>query len=179
VGIVVREVTTPELRPDELEVLRSLFAAAFRPGGFDDHDFEHALGGRHWLLEADGQIVSHASVVQRELQAAGRPLRTGYLEAVATLPAHQRRGHASRLVALANEHIRSSFELGALSTGVPGFYERLGWLRWLGPTSVRFADGLVPTPDDDDGILILLTPTSPTLDLTAPLSCDWRPGDVW
>jgi len=27
--------------------------------------------------------------------------------------------------------------------------------------------------------VVLLTPTSPPLDLTAPISCDGRPGDVW
>jgi aminoglycoside 2'-N-acetyltransferase I len=62
---------------------------------------------------------------------------------------------------------------------VPGFYERLGWERWLGPTSVRTATGTERTPDDDGGIMILRTPASPGLDLTANIACDWRDGDVW
>jgi aminoglycoside 2'-N-acetyltransferase I len=76
-------------------------------------------------------------------------------------------------------HIREQFELGALGTGRPAFYERLGWLTWKGPSSVRTAAGNRRTPDDDGYILVLPTPTSPRLDLTAPISCDWRPGDVW
>jgi len=35
------------------------------------------------------------------------------------------------------------------------------------------------TPADDGYILVLPTPSSPHFDLTAPISCDWRRGDVW
>ena len=77
------------------------------------------------------------------------------------------------------EHIRERFELGGLGTGRQSFYGRLGWQIWAGPSSVRTADGDRPTPDDDGSIMVLATPTSPPLDLTAPISCDWRPGDVW
>ena len=165
--------------PDELTALRDLFAAAWPDGAFTDQDFEHAMGGPHWLAVLDGRIVAHASVDERRLEADGRPLRTGYLEAVATLPAFGRRGIASRLVGLASAHIIGAFELGALSTGVPAFYERLGWERWRGPTFVRTPAGLERTEEDDDAILVLRTPTTPPLTITGPLSCEWRSGDVW
>ncbi len=35
------------------------------------------------------------------------------------------------------------------------------------------------TADEDGYILVLSTPSSPALDLTASISCEWRPGDVW
>jgi aminoglycoside 2'-N-acetyltransferase I len=108
-----------------------------------------------------------------------RVLRTGYLEAVATLPAFERRGIASRLVSVAAEAIRAEFELGALSTGVPDLYLRLGWERWRGPTFVRTPEGLQRTAEDDDSIFVLRTPTTPPLMLTGPLVCEWRSGDVW
>jgi hypothetical protein len=38
---------------------------------------------------------------------------------------------------------------------------------------------LVRTAEEDGNVLVRLTPTSPELDLSAPISCDWRPGDVW
>nr|MBA2254746.1 hypothetical protein [Chloroflexota bacterium] len=76
-------------------------------------------------------------------------------------------------------YIPEGFELGALGTGSHGFYERLGWLTWQGPSNVRTATGTLPTPDDDGYIMVLSTPTSPALDLTTPISCEWRPGDVW
>jgi aminoglycoside 2'-N-acetyltransferase I len=75
--------------------------------------------------------------------------------------------------------VRDGFELGALGTGAQHFYERLGWRTWQGPSAVRAPDGVRPTPDDDGFIMVLETPASPPLDVTAAIVCDWRPGDVW
>jgi hypothetical protein len=35
------------------------------------------------------------------------------------------------------------------------------------------------TQDEDGGVMILETPGTGPLDLAAPISCDWREGDVW
>ena len=80
---------------------------------------------------------------------------------------------------LVTAYIEGTFELGALGTGSHHFYERLGWLTWAGPAFVRTPEGLRRTPDDEGYILVLRTPTSPPFELTEPISCDWRPGDVW
>ena len=77
------------------------------------------------------------------------------------------------------EYVREGFELGGLGTGRQSFYGRLGWRIWAGPSAVRTPDGERPTPDDDGYIMVLETPTSPPLDLAAPISCEERPGDVW
>lgn len=146
---------------------------------FSDEDFEHALGGVHFVVEADGAIVSHGSVVGRELHTRGHRLATGYVEGVATLPEHRRRGYASAIMAEVGEHTGRTFELAALGTGLHDFYGRLGWITWRGPTSVRTDRGLERTPGEDGLVLVRLTPTSPYLDLSAPISCEWRPGDVW
>jgi aminoglycoside 2'-N-acetyltransferase I len=76
-------------------------------------------------------------------------------------------------------HIDATYALGALSTGVPTFYERLGWRPWTGPTSVLVDGTAHPTPEEDGAILVRFTPSSPPLDLSQPISCDRRPGDVW
>jgi len=174
-----------ELSPEQLRALRRLFDAAWPPddvdGPFTDEDFQHALGGVH-LVVLDGDVpVSHASVVERELHADGRPLRTGYVEAVATAPAHHGHGHGTRLMETVAAILHERYELGALGTGSHHFYERLGWRVWRGPTAVRLPDGGErPTPDEDRFILVLRTPATPAnLDDQAPLSCGWRPGDVW
>jgi aminoglycoside 2'-N-acetyltransferase I len=53
----------------------------------------------HVIATVDGQIVSHALWITRWLAPGGRaPLRTAYVEAVATDPAFQRRGHASSVL---------------------------------------------------------------------------------
>lgn len=148
-------------------------------GAFEDADWDHALGGIHVVLESEGEIVAHAAVVERTLEIAGRPVRSGYVEAVGTRNGHHGLGHGSTVMTEVNTIIRAGFELGALGTSRFSFYERLGWERWRGPSSVRRPDGPVRTPAEDGYILVLRTPTSPTLDLDAPISCDWRPGDVW
>lgn len=178
----LRTATTAQLTDDDLRSIRALMDEAFTAdadGPFTDDDWDHALGGVHVIGELGGEIVAHASVVERELHVAGRPLRTGYLEAVATRPARQREGWGSRVVARATELVRERYELGALGTGVQPFYERFGWRTWRGRSSVRTSDGERPTPDDDGYLMVLATPASPPLDWTARLSCDWRPGDVW
>ena len=79
--------------------------------------------------------------------------------------------------------ISRGYDLGALGTTDEArpLYEGLGWQRWLGPTSAMTPDGIVRTPDEDDGIYVYAC--SPAflerVDRTAPLCCDWRNGDVW
>ena len=177
----VRRVPTGELTALEIAEIRRLLWAAFASDdeGFTEADWEHALGGLHFLLERDGVILTHASVVERVLHLMDRPLRAGYVEAVATLPSCQGEGYGSRVMEEVTAYIRTSFELGALGTGRHAFYERLGWLTWQGPSSVRTVDGTRRTPDDDGYVLVFPTPASPPLDLTTSISCDWRPGDVW
>lgn len=163
----------------ERAAIRALLDAAFA-GEFADEDWAHALGGTHAIVEVDGDIVAHASVVPRGLDAGGRALLVGYVEAVGVLPARQGTGLGTAVMRALAPIIERDYEVGALSTGEWHFYERLGWERWRGPTWVRFPDGRRErTPDDDDSLMILRTPLTPALDLSAPLACDARPGDVW
>lgn len=180
-GLVVRRVASRDLSTTEVAAIREILWAAFETGeeAMTEEDWMHALGGIHFLLEVDDRIVAHAAVVEREIQVDGRPFRTGYVEAVATAPDRQGMGLGSRLMRDVSDHVRARFELGALGTGRHRFYERLGWRTWSGPSSVRTQAGLRPTPDDDGYILVLTTPATAALDLSAPISCDWRVGDVW
>ncbi len=179
----VRQARTEELTAHEIDEIRTLLWAAFHHDvedeRFTEDDWQHALGGVHFIGTDAGRVVSHAAVVERELRAAEQPLRTGYVEAVATVPAEQRRGHGTAVMREVNTHIADAYELGALGTGSQSFYERLGWQVWRGSSSVRGPAGNVATPDDDGYILVLLTPSTPPLDLDLPISCDWREGDVW
>ncbi len=182
----LRRIATDDLTTGEIAAIRTLVWAAFGTGdeatgqeAFTEEDWEHSIGGLHFVLDLDGAIVAHASVVERELHVGDLPLRTGYVEAVATATDWQGQGFGSLVVEEAAAWIQERFELGALGTGRHAFYERLGWQSWQGPSSVRTPEGPVPTPDDDGYILVLPTPSSPPLDLAAPISCEWRPGDVW
>ena len=177
----VRVAETSQLSPDELASLRALFDEAWvGEEAFDETDWQHALGGIHFLMEVEGTVRSHVSVVERVLEGGGRAMRTGYVEAVATRNADRSNGYASRLMREANALIEARYELGALGTGLFGFYGQLGWEPWRGPTGVRTGAGVEFTPDEDGFIMVLHTrATPPDLDLDALLTCDWRSGDVW
>jgi aminoglycoside 2'-N-acetyltransferase I len=177
----MRLVTSDQLSPSELEELRTLFDEAWQgEEGFDDDDWAHALGGTHFLMEVDGSVRSHVSVVPRTLVTSGRALQTGYVEAVATRESDRGLGYASELMRAATDFIDDRYQLGALGTELFDFYARVGWERWRGPTSVRTEVGEVATPHEDGFVMVHRTPTTPAdLDLEAPISCDWRAGDVW
>ena len=177
----LRRARTDELSASELSGLRALFDETWQgDDAFDDDDWAHALGGTHFLMEVDGTVRSHVSVVPRTLVTSGRVLRTGYVEAVATLERDRGRGYASELMRAATDLIDERYELGALGTGLFDFYARFGWERWRGATSVRIDDGELATPQEDGFVMVRRTPVTPAdLDLDAPISCDWRPGDVW
>jgi aminoglycoside 2'-N-acetyltransferase I len=176
-----RTLSSHDLRPGEIAAIRDLLDAAFGAGagGFDDEDWSHALGGQHFVIDDEGVIVAHAAVVERELQTGEHRLATWYVEAVATLPSRQGQGHASRLMGAVEDHVDRAFELSALSSAGTTLYARRGWMPWLGQTYVRTDGELVRPPDDDGAIYVRPTPSSPELDLSASISCDWRPGDYW
>lgn len=180
-SFALRTVVSDELGSADVAALSELFRAAWLDDDevFTEEDWEHATGGFHFLLEEDGTIVAHASVVERELRTNGHRLATGYVEAVATDPPRQGRGYASAVMRKVDEYIDRNFQLGALDTGRPALYKRLGWVVWKGPTLVRTDEGVIRTEEEDGQVLVRLTPTSPELDLSAPISCEWRPGDVW
>lgn len=181
---VLRSLPTSALTADEIRAIRAILDAAFDSDDpderFAEDDWQHSIGGTHFVAEVGGELVAHASVVERSIHVGGRPLRTGYVEAVAVAPQAQGRGYGTAVMRVVTEHVRDRFELGVLGTGSHHFYERLGWQTWRGPASVRLPDGRIEaTPDDDGYILILATPASPPLNLDAAISCEWRPGDVW
>jgi len=103
------------------------------------------------------------------------------VEALAVRDDRRRRGYAAAAMGEAEQVIDRAYDLGALSdgTGIDGFYQRRGWRTWTGPTFVVGPSGPEWTPDEDGGVLVRRTLTSPALDLSAPLGCDWRVGDVW
>ena len=131
----------------------------------------------HVLAYLGDTLVSHAMWVTRLLQPSTLPLlRTAYVEMVATAPAHQGRGFGTAVMQRLAAEIQD-FDLGGLSTGSQSFYARLGWQSWRGPLFIRTDTVLLPVPDDS--MMFLRLPKTPPLDLTAPLSAEWRPGELW
>jgi aminoglycoside 2'-N-acetyltransferase I len=178
--VEIRSVHTAELTLSKRQMIRSLLDDAFG-GRFSAEDWDHTLGGLHVLVVEEGELVGHVAVVQRRLLHRGRSIRTGYVEGLAVRRDRRRRGLAGAAMAEAERVIVTAYDLGALSDGtdIEGFYEARGWLAWRGPTSVIGPTGPRRTEEDDGGVLVMLTPSSPELDLSETIACDWRPGDVW
>lgn len=166
---------TAELTSEELGAVRRLMDAAF--DDYTDHDWSHGLGGMHALVVGGAdEVLAHGSLVMRRLLLGDRSLRCGYLEGVATAPGHQRRGHASTVL-VALEGLAPAYDLLALSATPAGqpLYLARGWQPWRGPRSVMAPSGTEATPAGAGTIMVLAA----GLDLDAPISCDWRDGEVW
>jgi aminoglycoside 2'-N-acetyltransferase I len=173
--VVLLVQTSEQLSPSARTAVIDLCAVAF------DESFDQLFallpGSSHLLAYADEQLVSHACWVTRWLQPAGSPpLRTAYVEAVATHPDWQHHGYGTLVMRRLAEEI-TAYDLGGLSPAITRLYERLGWEDWRGPTAIRTADGILSTPDEE--IMILRTPQTPSLDLDALITAEWREGELW
>jgi aminoglycoside 2'-N-acetyltransferase I len=148
-------------------------------GGFSDDDWQHTQGGWRVLVRTASTVLAHAAVVPRRIELDGRDLRAGYLEGVAVRPSRQASGLGTAVVRAATDYVRREYQVGVLSTGEPGFYERLGWERWRGPSWVRDGPSLRRTPDEDDGLLVLRVGPSLRVPAGTSIVCDGRAGDDW
>lgn len=135
------------------------------------------IDSTHVLAEIEGVLAGHACWVTRWLSVGGGPpLRTAYIEAVATEPDLQRNGIGGAVMKRVGREIRA-FELGGLCPNYPEFYEQFGWETWRGPLAIRTDNGLLETPDEH--VMVLRTPLTLNIDLDVPLTAEWRPGEVW
>ena len=174
----VRVSPTSEAPIEILREVRRLLDQAFGRL-FSDDDWDHALGGRHVIVTEEDVVVSHAAVVTRVLHVDDRPLQVGYIEAVATAPPRQGAGFGALAMAQIADLLHADYEMGALSTSRHGFYKRLGWDRSAGPTFVRQGSDRLRTEAEDAGVMVLRFGSSSGVNLTAPISCEARPGDDW
>ncbi len=139
--------------------------------------FRTITDATHVVGTLGDKLISHALWITRWLQCNDNPpLRTAYVELVATDPDFQRRGFATAVMQrLVCEIV--DFDLAALSPAIPDFYLKLGWVFWRGPLFIRSPEGLIPTPEES--VMVLHLTQTPRLDLEAPLSAEWREGELW
>jgi aminoglycoside 2'-N-acetyltransferase I len=134
--------------------------------------------GLHVLGYLGEQLVGHAVVTTRWLQPQDLPLlRTAYVDAVATSPAHQGQGVGSAVMS----HLASvvtDYDVACLDTDRVSFYARLGWEEWRGPLAGRSDAGLIPTPDQE-GVMILRLPRTPELDPDGLLTIEASAVRIW
>jgi predicted acetyltransferase len=174
-SLAIERVSTTALSSQMAAAVRSLCAAAYQAemGQY----FKDIGPGEHLLGLNDGMLVAHLMWVTRWLQPGeSPPLRTAYVELVATAPHARRRGYASALLQNFVSQV-DDYQLAALSPATPDLYARLGWTFWRGPLAVRHGAQFVPTPEET--IMVHHLPLTPVLNQDLPLSIEWRPGEVW
>jgi len=131
----------------------------------------------HVLGYLGERLVAHALWLTRRLRIGDGPWRrAAYVEGVATHADFRGQGHGSTLMRRLQEEI-GGFDLAALSPADAGWYERLGWVRWQGPLFIVKDGDVLPTPDDC--VVIYRTPATGDLDLSASLTGEWRPFELW
>lgn len=174
-SLTIERLPSAAVSPDLTSRLHALCDAAY--GTQTEPFFASLGGGDHLLGLVDGELVSHLMWVTRWLEPEGAPrLRTAYVEMVATAPSQQRRGYASALLA-AVPPLLSDYDIAALCPATENLYLRLGWRFWRGPLAHRKDGRLIP--DRDERVMVLGLPRTPPLDMSAALSVEWRPGEVW
>ncbi|MEU6315009.1 GNAT family N-acetyltransferase [Streptomyces sp. NPDC047014] len=170
---------TSQLTAEELRAVRDLLDDAFA-GDFSDEDFEHALGGMHVVIGADGRLVAHGSVVQRRVVHGERVLRVGYVEAVAVRPGVRRQGLGGQVMDRLEQVVAGAYELGALSASEEGagLYVGRGWAPWPGRIGALSPEGPVRLPEEEGSTYLWVPPAGIALDPAGRLDFDWREGDV-
>jgi aminoglycoside 2'-N-acetyltransferase I len=172
-------VGSDQIDAETRSALRVLWNRAFGRR-FSDHDADHAYGGVHALGRHNGQLVSHASAVGRQMRFGDEPWRTvGYVEAVAVDPDRQGQGIGRRTMARLQTEISARWAVAMLSTGrATGFYETLGWERWRGLSYTQTGSGVV-LDGEHGGLMVLRFDPAVVPDLSVGVTCEDRPGDAW
>ena len=173
--LTIAQITSENLTPGQYQAVLSLCNRAYA----EDLDalFQTFGSATHLLGWLGTTLVTHLMWVTRYLAPVGmQPLETAYIEMVATDPGYQGRGYATALLEQVPAGV-AAYDLAALCPAVDGVYKRLGWRYWRGDLYIRREGGLVPTPEER--IMVLELPRTPPLDYDAPLSAEWREGEVW
>jgi len=140
--------------PEICDVVNRAFDAESHGPGLDDpwDDVGNSRMDPHHrpentrLLLVDKQIVSVVHVAERETRLAGQRFPFGFVGMVATHPEHRRRGHMRRLMANAEDHMRSRGFCYGLLMGAWRYYAGgLGWRPiWQGLSTLPWKY-IVPT----------------------------------
>lgn len=175
--LTLRTLPTERLSDTDRAAILAVCSDAYEE---DFRDYLRLIGrGMHLLGERAGTLVSHAMWVERELRVGPQQcaLRGAYIEAVATAPAHQRRGYGSTLMRALPPHLRE-FDIAALCPSVPEWYAGLGWERWRGTLGVIHNGHWLATAEEE--VMVYRLPRTPAdLDLGWRMEGDWREGEVW
>lgn len=169
---------TEDLSEQERNSIVSLCIAASGEPSFAELFVWVPSGGLHVVAKHAGKIIGHAMATTRWAQPEEHPiLETAYIDAVSVMPERHGKGVGSAVMQRIAESIQA-FEIACLETSRPSFYEHLGWERWRGPKAGRRGHELIPTPDEQN-VMILRLPKTPVLNLRGLLTIEHQEVRIW
>ncbi|HEX2034507.1 MAG TPA: GNAT family N-acetyltransferase [Chloroflexota bacterium] len=128
IAVCQAEALTEEERRWLDEMLRE---ADWWPGGAPSRSYAYAAFRWRVLVRAEGRLVAHVGLGEREVAVDERPVRVGTVGGVMTHTAWQGRGLATSALQAAQAFIRDQLgtPFGLLSCGAHmlPFYRRRGW----------------------------------------------------
>lgn len=163
------------LKAKDKDQIIDLCSEAFK---IDYRPFIESFGETvHIIGYLGNEIIGHALWLRRPLQVGDHLVQNAaYVEAVVTKPQFQRHGYGSAIMNRLHAEISWS-DFGALATSSMSWYERLGWIRWLGPKYIQKKNEVIATPHAR--VMVYRVPGKPLPDVTESLTADWRPLEVW
>jgi predicted N-acetyltransferase YhbS len=128
VSLTLRAARRREL-PEIYDLLERCFPEASREHFVQQTEHDSTFRFRHArVAEAGGRIVGYVRIFSRTMLVRGAPVAARGIGSVATLPDARRSGVATALLRDAIDRMRrEETALSFLFTGIPGFYERLGY----------------------------------------------------
>ncbi|HEX4976889.1 MAG TPA: N-acetyltransferase [Nocardioides sp.] len=119
-------------RPEDVEVVQALVAAAFGDEGVDEllADLRHdaAWLGHSLVAEEDGELVGHVSLTRAWVDDPARLVEVLVLSPLSVRPDRQGHGVGSALVRAALDLAGDREEALVFLEGDPAFYSRLGFV---------------------------------------------------
>lgn len=117
--------------------------------GADDLNLRWRPKDLHFLMEVDGETVSHVGVLKHEVSVAGQLVKVGGVGGVVTIPACQKKGYARELM----QHTARFFKNWQVDAGllfclrrrVP-YYESQGWQVVNQPVLIEQPSGEFASP---------------------------------
>ena len=117
--------------------------------GADDLNLRWRPKDVHFLMEVDGETVSHVGVLKHEVSVVGELVTVGGVGGVVTIPAFQRNGYARELTLHAAGFFREwqvdAGLLFCLRRRVP-YYESQGWQVLKQPVTMVQPSGEIVSP---------------------------------
>ena len=157
--------------------LRDLLNDAFE-GDFSEEDWQHTYGGIRFMGYLNDELIGHGAVVSRNMNVDDKKINVGYVEAIAIVSAHCRKGFGSRLMEEITAYCQSKFSLSMLSTGEKAFYRRHGWLDFEGESYISLNQVEMRSKEEDEGLMYLFG-MNEIAGMPKKIVCESRSGDAW